>query len=490
LNFYAANEASAGDGLSILSREESKGNEESQRSGEVSDDTAIRVLKLSKRYQIYSRPQDRLKQSLIPRLQRFIGKPPTQYGHEFWALRDVSFEVRKGETVGIIGRNGSGKSTLLQMICGTLSPTVGNIHVDGRIAALLELGAGFNPDFTGRENVHMVASLYGLSRADIDARFDEVAAFADIGDFIEQPVKTYSSGMFVRLAFAVIAHVDADILVIDEALAVGDVFFSQKCMRFLAGFQERGGTILFVSHDTAAVTKLCSRVVLLSSGQIVAQGSAIDICNEYVRHIYLERGMETVSPTARSSSDAKAQDDGSKKTLQFLAPEQKQNPISVSPFNRDSASFGQGGARIVDAGFFDEHDARLSQVFGGQPVRFSIFATSSAKIRFPAVGFVLKDRLGQAVFAESTTLAFEKYYKRDGLEFQSGDAVRVDFSYLMPVLLEGNYALTLAVAEGYGHDHVQHHLMHEGLLLRSLGSRLLHGIAGVNNLKISISISR
>lgn len=458
--------------------------------GSDDDEIAIRVTNLSKCYHIYDRPEDRLKQSIVPRLQRLAGLPPKQYAREFWALKDVSFDVMKGETVGIIGRNGSGKSTLLQMICGTLSPTAGSVQVNGRVAALLELGAGFNPEFTGRENIYMVGSLYGLSREIIDARFDEIASFADIGDFIERAVKTYSSGMFVRLAFAAVAHVDADVLVIDEALAVGDVFFSQKCMRFLVGFQERGGTILFVSHDTAAVTKLCSRAVLLSSGRISAQGLANDVCNEYVRHIYEERSTHTPARPVRSGRDAKAQNCGSQKSMQYWAPEQKRNPISVSPFNLDSACLGQGGARIVDAGFFDEHGTRLSQVFGGELVRLSIFVSSSAHIHFPAVGFVLKDRLGQALFAESTTWAFEKYYECDGLEFQPGDAVRVDFFYSMPILSEGDYALTLAVAEGYGHDHIQHHLMHEGLVLRSLGSRLLHGILGVSDLKVSINIRR
>ena len=227
----------------------------------MSDDIAIKVSNLSKCYQIYDKPHDRLKQSIYPRLQRLVGKQPVQYCREFWALKDVSFEIKKGETVGIIGRNGSGKSTLLQMICGTLNPTSGSIETHGRIAALLELGSGFNPEFTGRENVYMNAAILGLSREEIDAKYDEIVAFADIGNFVDQAVKTYSSGMMVRLAFAVIAHVDADILVIDEALAVGDAFFTQKCMRFIQQFKGDGGTLLFVSHDSAAVMNICSRAV-------------------------------------------------------------------------------------------------------------------------------------------------------------------------------------------------------------------------------------
>jgi lipopolysaccharide transport system ATP-binding protein len=210
-----------------------------------SSDIAIRVQGLSKRYEIYTKPSDRLKQFVLPLLQRLTGKASKQYFREFWALKDVSFEVRKGQTVGIIGRNGSGKSTLLQMICGTITPTTGSIQTNGRVAALLELGSGFNPEFTGRENIYMNASVLGLNSSEIDIRFNDIVDFADIGDFVEQPVKTYSSGMMVRLAFAVIAHVDADILVVDEALSVGDAFFAQKCMRFLRKFMETG-TVLFV----------------------------------------------------------------------------------------------------------------------------------------------------------------------------------------------------------------------------------------------------
>src|SRR5450759_1720920 len=236
-------------------------------------DIAIRVSNLSKCYQIYNAPRDRLKQFVVPRLQRMAGQTPRQYFREFWALKDISFEIKKGETVGIIGRNGSGKSTLLQLICGTLSPTGGSVATNGRIAALLELGSGFNPEFTGRENVYMNAAVLGLSKEEVDQRFDAIAAFADIGYFIEQPVKAYSSGMMVRLAFAVIAHVNADILVIDEALSVGDAIFTQKCARFLRAFREKG-TLLLVSHDTSSVINLCQSAIWLDQGATRMQSTA------------------------------------------------------------------------------------------------------------------------------------------------------------------------------------------------------------------------
>lgn len=245
------------------------------------ENIAIRVSNLSKCYQIYSQPQDRLKQSIYPRLQRMIGKAPEQYYREFWALKDVSFEVKKGEIIGIIGRNGSGKSTLLQMICGTLNPTSGSIQTNGRIAALLELGSGFNPEFTGRENVYMNASVLGLSKAEIDECFDEIAAFADIGEFIEQPVKTYSSGMFVRLAFAVSVHVQPDILVVDEALSVGDIAFRNKCMEVIQKLVAKGVTILFVTHDLGTLQLLCSRVLWLAHGKLQASGDPIRIAQDY-----------------------------------------------------------------------------------------------------------------------------------------------------------------------------------------------------------------
>lgn len=247
----------------------------------MSSEFAIRVMEVSKRYEVYEQPRDRLKQFIYPRLQRLTGRVQRQYFNEFWALRDVSFEVMKGQTVGIIGRNGSGKSTLLQAICGTLTPTMGTIEVFGRVAALLELGAGFNPEFSGRENVYLNASILGLSKEEIDARYCDIVNFADIGDFIEKPVKTYSSGMYVRLAFAVIAHVDADILIIDEALAVGDMRFTAKCMRRIRDIQDNGASILFVSHDVSSVRTLCDRALWIDKGELIKYGSVFHVTGQY-----------------------------------------------------------------------------------------------------------------------------------------------------------------------------------------------------------------
>ena len=244
----------------------------------MSSEIAISVAGLGKCFQIYDRPHHRL-------LQMFAGSRH-QYFREFLALRDISFEISKGETVGIIGRNGSGKSTLLQIICGTLSPSQGEVRTKGRIAALLELGSGFNPEFTGRENVFMNAAVLGLSRAETDARFADIAAFADIGDFIEQPVKTYSSGMVVRLAFAVAINVDPEILVVDEALSVGDELFQRKCFSRIEAIRASGATILFVSHSGAQIVELCDRAILLDSGEMLAAGTPKEVVRLYQKFLF------------------------------------------------------------------------------------------------------------------------------------------------------------------------------------------------------------
>lgn len=246
-----------------------------------SESIAVRVSQLSKCYHIYAKPGDRLRQFVMPRLQRLIGAKPKTYHREFWALRDVSFEINKGECFGVLGRNGAGKSTLLQLLCGTLNPTHGQIEMVGRVAALLELGAGFNPEFTGVENVYLNASVLGLSRAEIDARFDSIVAFADIGDFIDQPVKTYSSGMFVRLAFAIAIHVEPDILIIDEALSVGDIAFQNKCLLKIRELRNKGTTLLFVTHDLSTLQLICDRVAWVRGGEIVMIGAPVAVCQEY-----------------------------------------------------------------------------------------------------------------------------------------------------------------------------------------------------------------
>lgn len=270
----------------------------------MSSEIAVAVESVSKSYLIYARPEDRLKQALMPRLARLLKRPEPRYYQEFSALRDVSFSIRRGETVGIIGRNGAGKSTLLQIICGTLTPTSGTVYTSGRVAALLELGAGFNTEFTGRENVYLNGAVLGLSNDEITARMPQIEAFAEIGEFIDQPVKTYSSGMFMRLAFSIAIHVDADVVVIDEALAVGDFVYQSKCLDALQALTRKGVTILFVSHDISQVQKLCTRAIYLQSQGQMFVGPTKEICDRYFADsvAYGSPSKAQISPSAPASA--------------------------------------------------------------------------------------------------------------------------------------------------------------------------------------------
>lgn len=446
----------------------------------MSSEIAIKVENLSKCYLIYDRPQDRLWQMLARGWKQFY--------REFWALRGVSFEIRRGETVGIIGRNGSGKSTLLQLICGTLNPTGGSVQTHGRIAALLELGAGFNPEFTGRENVYLYASMMGLGKAETDARFDSIVAFADIGDFIEQPVKTYSSGMFVRLAFSVVAHVDADILIVDEALAVGDVFFQQKCMRFLRDFRDQGGTTLFVSHDTGAVLNLCDNAVLLHPGgeKPPVLGDAETVCKLYLKQIYsaperLAIAESAAEPTPASASGTVAEA-GRGSRRHYEPADLAQSDYVVGNFRPDAESFGIGGARIVDAGFMDADGERLQRLRGDQNVAFFIKAKFDRSVVSPAFGLMLKNARGEYLFTEGT----DRHFRQHQLVFGAGDTVVVKFGFLMPNLIQGKYPVNVALAEGTSHEHVQLHWLHDAIILDCVASRAVHGHCAMNEISMSI----
>lgn len=255
------------------------------------DDVVIQVQNLGKCYRIYDSPKDRLKQAL------WRGR--RQYYREFWALRNISLEVRRGETLGIIGRNGSGKSTLLQMICGTLTPTEGSLQTHGRVAALLELGSGFNPEFTGRENVAINARLLGLSEKEVEEKFDDIVEFSEIGQFIDQPVKTYSSGMFVRVAFAIASHSDPDILIVDEALSVGDFAFQNKCITRIKQLRDKGMTLIFVSHDLSTLQLICNRAIWIHEGQLKAEGDPVQICQDY--YAFTANNYSSLSPEPTQS---------------------------------------------------------------------------------------------------------------------------------------------------------------------------------------------
>jgi lipopolysaccharide transport system ATP-binding protein len=335
---------------------------------------ALRVDDVSKQYRTYARPGDRLKESLTRgRLRRH---------KEFWALQNISFEIEKGATVGIVGPNGCGKSTLLQIIAGTLEPTHGEVWHEGRIAALLELGAGFDPEFTGVENVYMNASLLGFSRRETDALLPHIERFAEIGEFLCQPVKTYSSGMYVRLAFAIAASVEPDILIIDEALAVGDAVFQHRCLRRIKDLHEHGATVLFVSHDAAAVRALCSRAILLKAGRIVVDGKPADVLNRYQKIIMeREEAYEVASGAVKQAQSA---------------------GLPIAPL-RYTYRHGDGSAEIIGAELVDSTGRTLEMAETGEALRLRIQARLNSDLDDPVVGFLIKNRHGIHSYGTNTS---------------------------------------------------------------------------------------
>lgn len=460
----------------------------------MSSEAAILVESLSKAYLIYSQPTDRLLQGVVPRLQALARPVARVFGAELaektyfsrhWALQALNFSVGRGETVGVIGRNGSGKSTLLQLVCGTLTPTSGDVKVKGRVAALLELGSGFNPEYTGRENVILNATVLGLSPEETTARMDDIIAFADIGDFVDQPVKTYSSGMAMRLAFAVIAHVDADILVIDEALAVGDAYFQQKCMRWLRQFCETG-TVLFCGHDTGAVMALCQRALWLDKGRLQMEGTAKDVCEAYAAAIQAQAMglpdavVRTSRPRPRQiATDASDKVARSETTMtavgdvsliehgEDIAPNRKEElpspPVVASSVVFDvldeSASFGSGDAEIYEVALTDVDGRQLDWIEGGEHLLISARISIKAETYAPIAGFIIKDRLGQPLLGDNTFLR----YASEPLACRPGDRLEARFSFRLPNLRTGRYSITIALASGTLQEHVQHHWLHDAI---------------------------
>jgi len=458
----------------------------------MSSEAVISLRNIGKCYRMYDRPHDRLRESVGGRLRRLVqpvirlatGKtlPRPSYSREFWALSEITIDIRRGETFGIVGLNGSGKSTLLQIIAGTLSPTVGEVAVRGRVAALLELGSGFNPEFTGRENVYLNGTILGLTRDQIASRFNDIAAFADIGDFIDQAVKTYSSGMALRLAFAVIAHVDADVLVIDEALAVGDVVFSQKCMRFLRAFQSRG-TIIFVSHDSGAVVNLCDRALWLQRGRAQMLGGAKEVSEAYIEAFYERlQGPPKREKTTVVHRPERSQITVSDQRLRYINQSPFRNDIELFSFNPSSLSFGKGGAQITSVELLDEEDRPLTWVVGGERVTLRIRAEAHTDVAGPIIGFFVKDRLGQFLFGDNTFLAC----RDNPQDLAPGNRVEASFGFAMPVLPVGDYSICVAVAEGTQVDHMQHHWIHDALQFRSHSSSVTTGLVGIPMSSIQI----
>lgn len=404
------------------------------------NDLAIKVDDLSKSYHIYSQPRDRLKQSIYPRLQRVLGHIPQTYFREFWALRNISFEIKKGETIGVIGRNGSGKSTLLQLICGTLTPTSGTVETSGRLAALLELGSGFNPEFSGVENVYLNGALLGLSKDEIDARFDDIAAFADIGEFISQPVKLYSSGMFVRLAFAINIMSQPDIMIVDEALSVGDMNFQAKCMTAMKRRQEDGTTVLFVSHDIGSIKSLCSRGIYLEQGELKSMGAAANVAEHYIRVMREEMNDEQRAINQPvNASDGRAENNPKKA---MTSGAQRINPTALEGFTRRVSQFryGSGEARITYVELLNMDDEPISSVEFDQSIKIQIYFEAYQQQTLTVIFNVRDDKKNQ-ITGSNLLLAGHSL-----LEVHPGDSFKVEYMLRLP-LHEGTYSIQTALNE-------------------------------------------
>lgn len=390
----------------------------------------ISLINVSKCYKRYAHPADRLKEILLPKKIR---------AQEFWALRNINLEVSKGETLGLIGRNGSGKSTLLQIIAGTLTPTTGTVDVKGRVSALLELGSGFNPEFTGRQNVFLNGRILGLTQKQIEDKFDRIVAFADIGDFLDEPVKTYSSGMFVRLAFAVAIHVEPEILIVDEALAVGDIFFQQKCFKFLENLRSQGTAILFVSHDTQAILNLCDRGAILQNGCLTHSGVPSEIVPKYTEIYY--------SQFTEQSTESKLDCTDEFQRTQVLSENGNLSADFVQPtefiYEFDGKNrFGREIGLIAGIAIAGSDGKRKSTFVIDEEIILSVkinpnFVTNSDL----NIGFQIKDRLGQIVVGTNTHMLSVPIFKE-----KAGSSFICQFKF-KPSIAPKQYTVDVAIAE-------------------------------------------
>ena len=390
------------------------------------NEIAISVKNLSKKYHLYDSPSHRLKEALHPFRKK--------YHREFWALREISFEVRKGESIGIIGQNGSGKSTLLQLICGTLTSTEGEISVNGRVAALLELGAGFNPEFTGRQNVYMNGALMGFTKEETDGQFERIAAFADIGEFIDQPVKTYSSGMYVRLAFAAAINVDPDILVVDEALSVGDAAFQSRCFEKIKGMQRAGKTIIFVTHGLNVVPDICTGAVLLDSGKILQTGKPRDVINTYSAMV-IEREEAYLKRLSGKAGK------GSSAVVETEPIEQTDRMQNAGAQPEESLRYGEGGAEVIYHDVMDSSGQAVPIIETGKRYRVVSRVKFYKDVPQPMTGMLIKTLTGIAICGASTY--------QSGISFlpaKEGDVVETTFEF-DAFFNPGIYMLTVGVSE-------------------------------------------
>lgn len=395
----------------------------------MTGEIAVSVRNVSKRYLLYNHPRDRLKQSLFARFGR-------NYACEYWALRALNFEVRRGETLGVIGQNGSGKSTLLQIIAGTLQPTEGDVLTRGRVAALLELGSGFNPEFTGRENVFLNGAILGISELEMKERFEEIVSFAQIDNYIDQPVKTYSSGMFMRLAFAVAVCVDPDILIVDEALSVGDSLFQSRSYRRMQEMRDSGKTIIFVTHDFYTVQSFCDRALLLDHGQVIKMGEAKPVVNRYIELLatrereYIEGLESQLKDSARTATNKKGPAAASHATVRL-----EQNTI------KEEFRFGTRAAEIVDIYLLNGDGERAAVWNTGEAGTVVVIVRFNERLERPIVGFIVNTPTGINVFGTNSW-----YSENEPGPQEPGTLLRAEFRQRIQ-LNPGTYILTCSVAE-------------------------------------------
>ncbi|MBD0325736.1 MAG: ABC transporter ATP-binding protein [Pyrinomonadaceae bacterium] len=419
---------------------------------------ALRVEGVSKQYRIYEHPGDRLKESL--------SRGRWKCHREFWALRDVSFEIEAGTTTGIVGPNGSGKSTLLQIITGTLEPTHGSVAHNGSIAALLELGAGFNLEFTGLENVYMNAALMGFTRSETTALLPEIERFAEIGDFLHQPVKTYSSGMYVRLAFATAISTNPQLLIIDEALSVGDAVFQHRCLRRIRQMQESGTTILFVSHDPSAIKALCSRAILLNNGQMVADGKPSDVLNRYQKLIMeREEAFDAENASVFNANNETGNTNAGDASLIAETLKQQSAPL------RYSYRHGDGSAEVLSAELLNDTRRSADLVETGERLLARLRVVFHRDVDEPVFGFLIRNRHGIHAYGANT----EQKNLQSG-RVRRGEILEVSFAFDCWLGVD-LYNISVAVhsAEGISYDWL------DGVLFfRVVSATPLEGIANLN----------
>lgn len=433
----------------------------------MSSEITISVKNISKCYEMYQQPRDRLFQ--------FFSFGKRQYFKEFWALNDISLEVKKGETIGILGRNGSGKSTLLQIIAGTLSPTSGEIRSNGRLAALLELGSGFNPDFTGRENVYLNGSLLGFSREEMDDRFEAITSFADIGDHLDQPVKTYSSGMYVRLAFAVQACVEPEILIIDEALSVGDEKFQRKCFDYIERLRANGCSIILVTHSTTTVEKFCQRAVLIHKGTLHGIGSAKEIVDQYHALLYSDEKAYLRYVNKQSSTNEIASND---------QPTNDQGALNNADTKQAGTSTEDSNLRaVIQSWEVLDHSGEYSEAFRvGDDVNVRFYVDVLQPVSEIQAGVLIRTVEGVTAFGTSTL-----YHKNNFCDAKAGSKLEFNFNLTMD-LCPGTYFVTLAIAEAISQGDMAYlDRKTDVIILRISEPRFLG--SGIAALKSSISVN-